>query len=89
MEFKKCARCGCFYMSEDDVCVKCYPKDKFEMSKFNQYLEQNYSINSIDRVSAETGISVKNINRYLSGQKLSDYIQKLESKGLDDININL
>ena len=27
MEFKKCARCGCFYMSEDDVCVKCYPKD--------------------------------------------------------------
>ena len=65
MEFKKCERCGCFFLSESVVCENCSPKDSFEMSKLKNYFEsENYS-NSINSISVDTGISVKNLNRYL------------------------
>lgn len=92
MEFKKCARCGCFYMSDDDICINCVPQDKVELSKFNHYVEENLSSSdSIDTISAETGISVKNLNRYLSGQKLADYAENLANNAGDShtIHINL
>ena len=28
MEFKKCARCGNFFLSDNNVCPKCLPKDR-------------------------------------------------------------
>ena len=34
MEFKKCSRCGNFYVSEGYVCPKCSPKDTYEFSTF-------------------------------------------------------
>ena len=42
MEFKKCARCGCFFMSDDSVCCNCKPKDKFDTIKLQNYLEEFY-----------------------------------------------
>ena len=67
MEFKRCARCGCFFVTEGDVCSSCSPKDRLDMSKVKNYFEENsdYSINNI---SASTGISEKNISRYLNNQ---------------------
>ena len=53
MEFNKCSRCGNFYLSNDDVCPKCQPKDTLEFETFKSYIE-------------ETGISSKNINRFLN-----------------------
>lgn len=89
MEFKKCQRCGCFFLSNNDVCTKCEAKDKLEMNNLKNYLEnldlninnksktdlfnnnstnKNYSnLNSyIDTISVNTGITVKNLNRYFT-----------------------
>lgn len=77
MEFKKCGRCGCFFLSDSDVCYNCTPKDNFEMSKLKNYLEsENYS-NSIDSISVDTGISVKNLNRYFENKEFSKISSKL------------
>lgn len=77
MEFKKCDRCGCFFLSDSNVCYNCTPKDSFEMSKLKNYLEsENYS-NSIDSISVDTGISVKNLNRYLENEDFYKLSSKL------------
>ena len=66
MDFKKCARCGSFFLSEAEVCPKCLPKDKCEISKLTNYInENNITEYSITNLSVNTGISQKNINRYL------------------------
>ncbi len=77
MEFKKCDRCGCFFLADSNVCYNCSPKDTFEMSKLKSYLEnENYS-NSIDSISVDTGISVKNLNRYFENKDFSKISSKL------------
>ena len=35
MEFKKCARCGCFFISDNDICCNCEAKDRYDMAKVN------------------------------------------------------
>lgn len=70
MEFKKCARCGCFFMSDDSVCCNCKPKDKFDTLKLQNYLEEHSSPTSLEEISIGTGISIKNLSRYEEIQKL-------------------
>ena len=65
MEFKKCPRCGNFFLSDEPICYNCVPKDKFEMSRLITYFEENDFSGSIDTLAANTGISQKNLNRYL------------------------
>ena len=38
MEFKKCGRCGNFYLSNGNVCPKCSIKETYEFSTFKSYL---------------------------------------------------
>ena len=66
MEFNKCSRCGNFFISNDDVCPKCKTKDTLEFETFKSYIAENGINNNLDVLSSETGISVKNINRYLN-----------------------
>ncbi len=33
MELNKCTRCGCFYVSSNDVCPTCEQKDVAEIDK--------------------------------------------------------
>lgn len=65
MEFNKCSRCGNFYVSNDEVCPKCQTKDTLEFETFKNYIEENGFNNNLDILSNETGISVKNLNRFL------------------------
>lgn len=65
MDFKKCSRCGNFYISNGLVCPKCQPKDDFEFSSFKSYVAENGLGSSIDEISGKTGISVKNLNRFI------------------------
>ncbi len=65
MEFKKCSRCGNFYVSNGLVCPKCTPKDDFEFSTFKSYIAENGLNDSVYSISGKTGISVKNLNRYI------------------------
>lgn len=86
MEFKKCARCGAFFLSEDSVCFNCMPKDKMEAAKLQTYLEGNGSVSSIEEISLNTGIASKNIARYLGDVPL---FSSLENGNINNISVNL
>ncbi len=75
MEFNKCSRCGNFFISNDDVCPKCKTKDTLEFETFKSYIAENGINNNLDVLSSETGISVKNINRYLNYTDSNNNIQ--------------
>lgn len=65
MDFNKCSRCGNFYVSNNDVCPKCQTKDTLEYETFKTYVENNGLTNDLNLLSSETGISTKNLNRFL------------------------
>lgn len=73
MEFKKCARCGNFYVTDGDVCTNCVPKDKLDIFKLKNYFEEN-SGSSIDTISINTGISTRNVERYLKGDNFPNIV---------------
>ena len=77
MEFNKCSRCGNFYVSNDDVCPKCKPKDTLEFETFKSYIAENGIDSNLQSIFKETGISEKNINRYLNYTHLNDKNTKL------------
>lgn len=71
MEFKRCARCGCFFVTEGEVCNCCAPKDRLDISKVQNYFEEN-SDYTVDTIAVNTGVSAKNVTRYLNSQIFSD-----------------
>ena len=74
MELVKCCRCGAFYTNNGYVCPKCTDKDNFELSAFKNYVEENgIAIQSLEQVSNYTGISEKNLNRFLNYDGLEGY----------------
>ena len=68
MEFNKCSRCGAFYTTANNVCPNCMPKDSLEQINLKNYLEQNEITASLEELSTNTGISVKNLNRFLASK---------------------
>lgn len=82
MEFKKCERCGCFFASNDNVCYNCLTKDKYEMSKFKNFINENNlsEINSLNEISYQTGISNKNLNRFLEYEDFSNIANQIGLK---------
>ena len=66
MEFKKCVRCGSFFVTDGDVGQSCMPKDRLDLVKFQDYVEANVDNISADTIAINTGISVRNVNRYLN-----------------------
>ena len=81
MEFNRCSRCGSFYLAEGNVCPKCAGKDGFEFSTFINYIEENGFENSLETIAGETGISVKNLNRFLGYEDFKNYQKKLGNVG--------
>ena len=79
MELNRCSRCGNFYVAEGNVCPKCTAKDGFEFSTFKSYVQENGLDNSLNTIANDTGISVKNLNRFLGYQEFQDYQKGLNS----------
>ncbi len=79
MEFNRCTRCGNFYVAEGTVCPKCSSKDNFELSTFKTYIKENGLTNSLETISGETGISVKNLNRFLGYDELKNYGKEINN----------
>jgi hypothetical protein len=95
MEFNKCSRCGNFYLSNSKVCPKCSTKDNLEMGTFKNYIEENGINSGLDVIAGETGISVKNLNRFLNYEGFEEYrseingISQIENnEGIDGITFN-
>ena len=79
MELNRCSRCGSFYVSEGNVCPKCSTKDGAEFSTFKSYVQENGLEDSLNTISCNTGISVKNLNRFLEYEEFQNYQKKLNS----------
>lgn len=88
MVFNKCDRCGCFYTSGEAVCPKCAPKDFLEMEKLESYLAEN-TVNSLSDICIGTGISAKNLNRYLENEKFAKMLGNQNNGSTGNISINL
>ncbi len=71
MEFKKCVRCGCFFISDNDVCCNCESRDKMDLAKLNSILDDNYNIGSIQDLANLSGVNINNLNRFISNKKIS------------------
>ena len=80
MNFNKCKRCGCFFVTDSDVCPKCEPKDTFEMKVLKNYLSDNVSLDSIDNISSDTGISKKNLNRFMQYDEFSNLFENKDNE---------
>ncbi len=72
MELKKCVRCGCFFSSPNDVCSNCEAKDKQDIYNLSNYIVTSPSATSIDNLSYNTGISVKNISRFIDNNSITN-----------------
>lgn len=72
MEFKKCMRCGCFFMSDNDVCCNCQLRDKMDIAKLNSILYENNSFNSIQDLSILSGVNINNLNRFIANNEISN-----------------
>ncbi len=66
MELNKCSRCGAFYATSNNVCPNCMPKDSLEQFKLKTFLQENEAPVSLEALSNDTGISIKNLNRFIS-----------------------
>lgn len=89
MELNKCKRCGAFFVSNNYVCPNCEPKDNAELYKLKTFLTENTCPNSIETLASNTGISVKNLNRFLAQNSFSAFATKLELNPNNNINIKL
>ena len=87
MELNKCKRCGAFFVSSNCVCPNCEPKDNAEIFKLKNFLEENYCPNSIESLSCDTGISVKNLNRFLNSEEISPLITNFDKNNNFKINL--
>lgn len=77
MQFNKCSRCGAFFVNSGEVCPNCEPKDNLEMNRLKNFLENSDTNNSIESISFNTGISMKNLNRYFSKDNFVNFKSNL------------
>ena len=91
MEFKKCNRCGCFFTSDENVCCNCKQKDRSDEVTLKSFFEEKETISSLEEVSLNTGISVKNLARYVEEGTYNDIISNLPNTNdnIGNISINL
>lgn len=71
MDFKKCNRCGNFFVSHSDICCNCQTKDRADISKLNDILDTHLNINSINELSVNSGVNPSNINRFIENNFIS------------------
>ena len=91
MEIKICARCGGFFETINEVCNGCVSKDNKDLGKLKNYLSgYGYIAGQITKseVSANTGITMKNLNRFLSGEEFEGvYIPETLNNNIDNEKI--
>lgn len=77
MNLNKCERCGCFFVSPDLVCPNCQSKDKNDMNTLKTFLSESDTDVSIDDIAYLTGVSIKNVNRFLNNKKTTSELTSL------------
>lgn len=85
MNLNKCERCGCFFVSTNSICPKCLSKDENDIAQLTNFLTENDNPVSVEDLSLQTGVSLKNVNRFLKDKKINSTFTNL---GLIDNPIN-
>ena len=92
MNCKKCKRCGCFFVSDNEVCSKCEPKDNMELAKLRNYLSSN-TVVSLEELSNNVGITPANLNRFITSEEFTGVYKQLSKnssdEGFNNISISL
>ena len=81
MDFNRCSRCGNFFIAQSNVCPKCSSKDGIEFSNFINYVQENGLNDSLDTISSQIGVSVKNLNRFLEYEDFKPYKAEIDNIG--------
>ena len=89
MKFNKCSRCGCFFSSVDDVCTSCKSKDEIDKHTLKNYLDNNDNPISLDSLSFNSGVELKNINRYMESKEFSTYKKMIVNDDFNNVKISL
>ena len=89
MKFNKCVRCGCFFASSDDVCPSWKSKDEVDKHTLKNFLDNADAPLSLDSLSFNSGVELKNINRYMESKEFSSYKKMLGGDGFDNVKISL
>ncbi len=89
MQLNQCSRCGSFFATESNVCPNCEAKDKNEISKLKTFLTESDDNISLEEISCNTGISIKNLDRFLSTNNFSSLSKKISLNDKGNISINL
>ena len=84
MEFNRCSRCGSFFVTKGNVCPKCSAKDGIEFSNFVNYVQENGLNDSLDTISGQIGVSVKNLNRFLEYEDFKQYKAEINNIGKNE-----
>lgn len=71
MDFKRCNRCGNFFMSDNDICYDCGIKDRADIAKLNNILINTSGINTVNELSENSGVNPSNINRFIDNKFIS------------------
>lgn len=86
MNFNKCNRCGCFFQTNGSVCPNCAQKDELEILRLKNYIEENENENyNMDDVISYTGISNKNLTRFLAQEQFSNIANNIQNNNNNNI----
>lgn len=87
MKFNKCVRCGAFFASDDCVCPNCLSKDEVDKNSLRNYFQNNGVPESIESLAFSSGVSVKNITRFLDTQEFSSFKQTFQGSDLPKVDL--
>lgn len=91
MNLNKCERCGCFFASKSSVCPNCESKDENDINQLKNFLTEADSSVTVESLACSTGISLKNVNRFLKDKNLYATLTNLglDSQGGTNNNIKI
>ena len=90
MEIKRCARCGSLYITENEVCNECLIKDNAEVIKLRVFLSEGLEAGTTKQdLAIKTGITARNLDRYLQTEEFSEIYFQDPSKKIDITNDTL
>lgn len=87
MEIKKCVRCGSLHTTDGEVCRECMVKDNAEVMKLKGVLSEGLEVGTTRQdLAIKTGITAKNLNRYLQAEEFNGIYFPETSSNIDGIN---
>lgn len=86
MNLNKCDRCGCFFMTANTVCPNCQAKDENDINQLKDFLSEADTHVTVESLASATGVTLKNVNRFLQNKDLYTTFTNLGLNSADSSN---